>query len=129
MTGWDISPSGVSSVTSLVGLAMDDLAKDVKAYGRNVKSAAASAGTLGEASCGSDATGPIGAALALFAQETAQDVLFLGARAAKSVNGAHEATTFYVIGDLHMATIAQFRSLAAPVVDLPRVGGKQDGHK
>lgn len=117
-------------MTSLVKMAMDDVAKDVKSYGENVQSAASSAGTLAEASCGSGATGPIGAALAIFVQETAQDVLFLGARAAKSVNGAHEATTFYTIGDLHMATIAQLRSLAAPVVDLPGVGGgEQDGHK
>ncbi|MFJ6012899.1 DUF6507 family protein [Streptomyces sp. NPDC092952] len=40
MTGWDIKPSGVESVLSLVGLAGEDLSKSVKGYGENVEDAA-----------------------------------------------------------------------------------------
>ncbi|MXM68486.1 hypothetical protein GR925_35025 [Streptomyces sp. HUCO-GS316] len=132
MTRWDISTSGVEFVTSLVEDAMDDMAKDVKAYGKNVESAATSAGTISGLYCGTKPTGPVGTALTLFVDETLGDVLFLGARAAKSVNGAREATAYYVIGDIHMAASAQDQSLAAPVVDLPGQGGGQnqeDGKK
>jgi hypothetical protein len=123
MSGWDISRSGVWSVTSVVGDAMDDVAKSVKSYGMNVTSAASSAGTISGAYCGEAPTGPIGAALALFVEKTAGDVLFLGARAAKSVNGAREATAYYVVGDLEMASTVEHKALAAPEVKLPKHGG------
>ncbi|MFD1662937.1 DUF6507 family protein [Streptomyces caeni] len=119
VTGWDISSSGVQFVTSLVEDAMDDLAKDVKAYGKNVESAACSAGTISGPYCGLAPTGPVGAALALFVDKTAPDLLFLGARAANSVNGAREATACYVAGDLHMAATAEHKALATPKIDLP----------
>ncbi|MFE5601646.1 DUF6507 family protein [Streptomyces coelicoflavus] len=122
MTGWDVSPSGVEFVTSLVQDAMDDVAKDVKAYGTDVVSAAASAGTISGVYCGEAPAGPIGVALALFTEKTAGDVLFLGARAAKSVNGACEATAYYVAGDEEMATRAQSNALTAPKIDLPGQG-------
>ncbi|MFC9889061.1 DUF6507 family protein [Streptomyces pilosus] len=128
MTGWDISPSGVEFVTSLVQDAMDDVAKDVKAYGTDMESAATSAGTISGPYCGAAPTGAIGAALALFVERTAADVLFLGARAAKSVNGAHEATAHYAVGDEEMAARAQRRALAAPKFDLPGTG-EGDGQK
>lgn len=114
MPAWDISPSGVESVTSLVGLAMDDVAKDVKAYGTDAESAAASAGTISSGYCGDVPVGPIGVALALFVDKTAEDALFLGARASKSVNGAIEATNHYVTGDLEQAAIAQRNAEKAP---------------
>lgn len=107
MPAWDITPSGVDSVASLVGLAMDDMAKDIKAYGTDMKSAAASAGTITEGYCGKVPTGAVGMALALFADRTAGDALFLGARAAKSVNGAIDATNHYLNGDLEQAATAQ----------------------
>lgn len=130
MTGWDISPSGVEFVTSLVKDAMEDVAKDVKAYGTDVVSAAASAGTISGPYCGAVPTGPVGAALELFVERTAGDVLFLGARAAKSVNGAREATAAYVFGDEEMAARAQRGALAAPEIDLPGEGkGEGDGRK
>ncbi|MDT0613898.1 DUF6507 family protein [Streptomyces lancefieldiae] len=128
MTGWDISPPGVEFVTSLVEDAMDDLAKDVKAYGTDVMSAAASAGTISGVYCGEAPTGLIGVALSLFAERTAGDVLFLGARAAKSVNGAREATAYYVIGDEETAARAQRNALAAPRIDMPG-DGKGDAKK
>src|ERR1044072_7701918 len=106
MPAWDISPSGVDSVTSLVRLAMDDVAKDVKSYGTDMESAAASAGTISGASTGDTPVGPIGAALALFVERPAGDVLFLGARAAKSVDGAIDATNHYLAGGLEQAANA-----------------------
>ncbi|MET9362860.1 DUF6507 family protein [Streptomyces sp. NPDC006632] len=130
MSGWDVSPSGVESVTSLVGVAMDDVAKSVTSYGTNVTSAASSAGTISGAYCGvGTPTGPIGAALDLFVEKTAGDVLFLGARAAKSVNGARQATAYYVAGDLGLAANAEHSALAAPEVKLPTSGGPQGGKK
>jgi hypothetical protein len=111
MTGWDISLSGVEFVTSLV--------EDAKAYGTDVVSAAASAGTISGVYCGEEPTGPIGVALSLFTEKTAGDVLFLGARAAKSVNGAREATAYYAAGDEEMAARAQDKALTAPKIDLP----------
>lgn len=128
MTGWDISPSGVEFVTSLVQDAMDEVAKDVKAYGTDVVSAAASAGTISGVYCGDTPVGPIGSALQLFVESTAYDVLFLGARAAKSVNGALEATGYYVIGDEENAARAHRGALSVPKIDMPG-DGKGDGQK
>ncbi|WP_434594006.1 DUF6507 family protein [Streptomyces sp. A5-4] len=129
MQGWDITPSGVQSVTSLVGDAMDGVAKSVKSYGTHVKSAASSAGTIGGESGGTVPTGPIGAALSMFVEKTATDVLFLGARAAKSVNGAREATAYYVVGDLDIAATVAHNALSAPEVKLPEPDGPQGGSK
>ncbi|MGP3927871.1 DUF6507 family protein [Streptomyces sp. 8N616] len=130
MTGWDITPSGVDFVTSLVGDAMDGIDKDVKSYGKNAESAATSAGTISAAYCGAGPpTGPVGAALALFVEKTARDVMFLGARAAKSANGAREATAYYVAGNLDMAADTQHKALAAPKIDLPGDGKQGGGHK
>ncbi|MEU6553166.1 DUF6507 family protein [Streptomyces sp. NPDC046915] len=125
MTSWDISSSGVEFVTSLVQDAMDDMAKDVKAYGKDVESAAGSAGTISGPYCGMAPTGPVGAALSVFVEKTLGDVMFLGARAAKSVNGAREATAYYVVGDTEMAARTQHKALAAPKIDLPGKGGKK----
>ncbi|MEU6260384.1 DUF6507 family protein [Streptomyces sp. NPDC047043] len=128
MTRWDISSSGVEFVTSLVEDAMDGMAKDVKAYGKDIESAASSAGTISGPYCGMPPTGPVGAALSLFVEKTLGDVLLLSARAAKSVNGAREATAYYVVGDLEMATKTQHKALAAPKVELPGQGsGKGQG--
>src|SRR6478752_1490983 len=107
MSGWDISSSGVEFVTSLVADAMDDVAKDVKAYGTDMESAAVSAGTVSGPYCGAAPTGA------------------LGARAAKSVNGAREATAYYLAGDLEMAGRSEHRALGAPKIDLPGQSGGQ----
>ncbi|MFG3363503.1 DUF6507 family protein [Streptomyces sp. NPDC048156] len=127
MTGWDISSSGVEFVTGLVETAMDDMAKDIKAYGKDIESAAAWAGTISGAYCGAAPTGPVKAALSVFVNETLHDVLFLSARAAKSVNGARQATGYYILGHLEMAANAQHKALSAPKVDLPGQGGDK-GH-
>ncbi|MFF3767823.1 DUF6507 family protein [Streptomyces sp. NPDC001922] len=128
MTGWDVTPSGVDFVTSLVGDAIEEIDKAVKSYGTNAKSAADSAGSISGPVCGAVPTGPVGAALALFVDRTARDVMFLSARAAKSANGAREATAYYVVGNLEMASDTQHKALAAPKIDLP--GDKRGGdHK
>lgn len=113
---------------SLVQDAMDDVAKDVKAYAKDVASAAVSAGTISGFYCGAAPTGPIGAALTLFDERTANDVVFLNARAGKSVKGAREATAYYVVGDQEMAARVQRNALAAPKIELPGVG-EGDGKK
>jgi len=56
---------------------------------------------------------------------TAEDVLFLNARAAKSVNGAREAMGCDLRGDLEMAATAQRGALAIPKTDMPGQGGKK----
>ncbi|MFD7505348.1 DUF6507 family protein [Streptomyces sp. NPDC059850] len=129
MSGWDITPSGVEFVTSLVGDAIDDIDTGVKSYGKNVESAATAAGTISEPYCGAPRTGPVGAALALFIEKTTREALFIGARAAKSVNGAREATALYVAGHHCMAADAQHKALAAPKIDLPGDDKRGGGHK
>ncbi|KUF13018.1 MULTISPECIES: DUF6507 family protein [Streptomyces] len=129
MPAWDISPSGVESVTSLVGLAMDDMAKDIKAYGTDVESAATSAGTISGGDCGKVPTGPVGIALALFVDRTMGDVLSLGARAGKSVNGAIEATNHYLRGDQEKAAIAQRNAAKAVDVEALLEAARKKGGK
>ncbi|MDG9718722.1 DUF6507 family protein [Streptomyces sp. DH24] len=130
MTGWDISVSGVEFVTSLVQDAMDEMAKDVKSYGKHMESAVASAGTVSGPTCGvSTPTGPVGAALSTFVYSTTKDVLFLNARAAKSVNGAREAMGCYLQGNLEMAAHAQEAALAVPKIDMPGKGAGGGGAK
>jgi hypothetical protein len=127
MPAWDISPSGVDSVTSLVRLAMDDVAKDVKAYGEHIESAAGAAGTIGPPQCGAAPIGPVGAALRLFVAETARDVGFLRKRSVKSVNGAIEATNHYLVGDLEQAANAQQQAAQAADVTVFLPTARRDG--
>ncbi|MFD9863365.1 DUF6507 family protein [Streptomyces alboflavus] len=127
MPAWDITPSGVDSVASLVGLAMDDMAKDVKAYGEDTKSAAASAGTIGAGSCGAAPSGAVGIALAVFMDGKMGDVLSLGARSANAVNGAIEATNHYINGDLEDAANAQRNAGKAPDVEKLLAAARKKG--
>lgn len=124
MPAWDITPSGVWSVTSLVGEAIDGVEGDVTAYGKHVESAAASAGTISGAYCGEGPpTGPIAAAMGQFVQRTAEDLAFIGRRAVKSVNGAREATGAYIAGNVAMAADTQRAAVEPPVIDLSGRGG------
>src|ERR1044072_2867858 len=79
MSKWDITPSGVEFVTSLVGDAIGDIDTGVRSYGKHVESAATSAGTLSEPVCGAPQTGPVGAALALLVEKSMREALFIGA--------------------------------------------------
>ncbi|WP_216369650.1 DUF6507 family protein [Streptomyces griseofuscus] len=114
MTGWDISPGGVESVLSLVGLAADDLGKDVKGYGTSVEEAAQSAGTISGPYCGGPPVGPVGAAVANFVTDTESSVTFMAARIRKTLDGTVKATGAYVDGDLVMAARAQREAAKAP---------------
>jgi hypothetical protein len=119
--GWDIDTAGVKSVLIKTGNVADDIEAQAKSYGSHLESAATSAGTLtmgGERPEG----GPVGAALAEFAQRTRDDITYVAARAGKSIQGTVDATTAYVEGDLGMAADAQRETLKAPD---PRPGGTE----
>ncbi|MGW2883088.1 DUF6507 family protein [Streptomyces sp. NPDC001233] len=114
MTGWDITPSGVESILSLVGLAADDLGKDVKGYGTSVQEAALSAGTISGPYCGTAPEGPVSAAVANFVSSNEGQITFIAARIKKTMDGTVKATTEYVEGDLTMAARAQREASKAP---------------
>ncbi|WP_311765498.1 DUF6507 family protein [Streptomyces zingiberis] len=113
MPGWDIDVGGVQGVLTQVGEVAGKLEKQAATYSENMESAAASAGTIaggGEA----PAMGLVGAALAEFATKTQDDLMFVGARAGKSLTGAVEAVKAYNQGDFDMAAAAQREALKAP---------------
>lgn len=126
MSGWDITPSGVESILSLVGLAADDLSKDLKAYGKSVEEAAVYAGTISGPYCGSGPpVGPVGTAVANFASDTRGQITFMAARIKKTMKGTVEATNAYIDGDLAMA--AQTQREAAKVPPRPNCALWPDG--
>ncbi|MCX5341813.1 DUF6507 family protein [Streptomyces atratus] len=129
MTGWDIRPSGVESILSLVGLASDDLGKDVKGYGESVESAALSAGTISGPYCGEAPAGPVGAAVANFVADNEYEIRFMAARTKKTMDGTVEATTEYIEGDLAMAAQAQRDAAKAPTPAEIRAVGQRTDHK
>ncbi|WP_413753010.1 DUF6507 family protein [Streptomyces sp. R-74717] len=129
MTGWDIRPSGVESILSLVGLASDDLGKDVKGYGESVESAALHAGTISGPYCGEAPAGPVGAAVANFVADNEYEIRFMAARTKKTMDGTVEATTEYIEGDLAMAAQAQRDAAKAPTPAEIRAVGQRTDHK
>ncbi|MFI6726737.1 DUF6507 family protein [Streptomyces atratus] len=103
-------------------------------YGDHLSSAASSAGTIsaeggGDGGGGKDgekaAGGLVALALSQFAEHTTPDLKFIAARAGKSLQGAVDATTAYLNGDLEMATEAQRKALGAVDLD-PKKPGVQD---
>ena len=128
MTGWDISPSGVESILSLVGLAADDLSKDVKGYGESVQEAAQSAGTISGPYCGAAPAGPVGAAVANFVSDTEGRIKFMAARIQKTMDGTVKATSEYIEGDLAMAARAQREAAKAPTPAELRAVGEPTSH-
>jgi hypothetical protein len=104
----------VESILSLVGLAADDLSKDVKGYGQSVQDAALSSGTISGPYCGTAPVGPVGAAVATFVSDTESRITFMAARIKKTMDGTVKATTEYVEGDLTMAAQAQQEASKAP---------------
>ncbi|MGV9889580.1 DUF6507 family protein [Streptomyces sp. NPDC003395] len=125
VNGWDISPSGVESILSLVGLAADDLGKDVKGYGTSVQDAAESAGTISGPYCGSAPVGPVGAAVANFVSDTESSIRFMAARIKKTMDGTVKATGAYLEGDLAMAARAQREAAKAPTPAELRAAGER----
>lgn len=129
MTGWDIEPGGVDSILSLVGLAADDLSKDVKGYGERVADAALSAGTISGPYCGEAPAGPVGASVANFASDHVHKIRFMAARTKKTMDGTVEATNEYIEGDLAMAAQAQRDATKAPTPAEIRAVGQKPGRR
>ncbi|ANH91725.1 MULTISPECIES: DUF6507 family protein [unclassified Streptomyces] len=129
MTGWDVRPSGVESILSLVGLAAEDLAKDIKGYGKSVEETALCAGTISGPYCGSAPVGPVGAAVANVVSDTGSQITLMAARIKKTTDGTVDATTAYIDGDLTMAARAQREAAKAPSsADLRAVVEQADRH-
>ncbi|MFD6016205.1 DUF6507 family protein [Streptomyces sp. NPDC060286] len=104
-------------------------------YGDHLSSAASSAGTIsaegggdGGGGGGKDGEKAVGGLVALalsqFAEHTTPDLKFVAARAGKSLQGAVDATTAYLNGDLDMAAEAQRKALGAVDLD-PKMPGVQ----
>lgn len=113
MPAWDIDTGGVRGVLSRTGEAAGKLEGQATSYSGHMESAASSAGTIG-AGAEAPQVGLVGAALAEFAKATQDTLMFVGARAGKSLTGAVDATTAYVNGNLDMAADAQREALKAP---------------
>ncbi|MBC9717856.1 hypothetical protein H9Y04_35525 [Streptomyces sp. TRM66268-LWL] len=127
MTGWDITPSGVDSVISLVRDSADKMNKGIAEYGVGLNGAAQDAGTLAESS---DATGGLVAlALAQFAEHYEVDTVSMMLSAAASANGAIDATNAYINGDLEQAWNAQRQAVLGPDVTGFLAGLRSKGGK
>ncbi|GGO53675.1 hypothetical protein GCM10012287_40890 [Streptomyces daqingensis] len=132
MTGWDLDPQGIRGVLNSTGHAAEGLEKQAKTFGKNLQSAAKSAGTIsaegGGGSGGEGAQGGLVAlALSQFAERAVLDLKAVAQRAGRSMNGAVKATTEYLEGDLQMAAEAQRRASAAsgPVDVAPKQTGRE----
>ncbi|MFE3907969.1 DUF6507 family protein [Streptomyces sp. NPDC059153] len=132
MTGWDLKPQGISGVLKTTGEVAGKIQTYATSYGDHLTSAASSAGTIsaeGGDGGGKDgekaAGGLVALALSQFAEHTTSDLKFVAARAGKSLQGAVDATTAYLNGDLEMAAEAQRKALGAVDLD-PKKPGVQD---
>ncbi|GAA2944648.1 DUF6507 family protein [Streptomyces griseoincarnatus] len=128
MTGWDISPSGVSGVLKETAKAAEGLSNTGKALQESMPSAAKSAGTIQQGGVErSGVQGPVGAALGEFFTAYQEKLMYVAVRTSNSLNGAAGATNAYVKGDLDMAARAQANALKEPKIDLPGADGQQEG--
>ncbi|MFC0597321.1 DUF6507 family protein [Streptomyces palmae] len=131
---WDIDPPGVRDVVRKTGETAGKFEAEGKALSSLVESAAGSAGTIvadsvmrkgPQTASGvyANEMGPVAAALAAYFQDRGHMLAFMAARSGKSLQGAIQATTEYVNGDLDMAADAQRTALTAPEgFEAPRVG-------
>lgn len=108
--GWDIDPAGVKGVvTRVAGLVTDGhgggdtLEHRVTAFGNHIVDAANAA-----------ASSPVGTALKEFAAHYGPILKNMAATTGNCVNGAVEATKYYINGDLEMAAAAERRASQAP---------------
>ncbi|MGW0766896.1 DUF6507 family protein [Streptomyces sp. NPDC002676] len=129
MTGWDIDPAGVISVLSKTRTAAKNLADAHSAMQDNLEEAASAAGTLtSQYGPYTSTAGLVGSALAQFLQHWNPELLHTAQRAANSINGADQATGFYIQGDLEQAANAQHKAAQEPKkIDMPGKGGT--GHR
>ncbi|MFI0742225.1 DUF6507 family protein [Streptomyces sp. NPDC021100] len=137
MSGWDIDVNGVDGALRNTAEAAAALKDELADYVADIQHAGTSAGTLayagtpekgGNGGAGGSATGIIAGALGYFAQHTEEELLFVAARAGQSINGAHQAISEYIKGDLTMAARAQHDALRAPdikaLIARARKGGR-----
>ncbi|MFB6711806.1 DUF6507 family protein [Streptomyces sp. NPDC056358] len=131
MTGWDLKPQGISGVLKTTGEVASKLQTYATSYGDHLSSAASSAGTItaegggdggGGGKDGEAVGGLVALALSQFAEHTTPDLKFVAARAGKSLQGAVDATTAYLNGDLDMAAEAQRKALGAVDLDPKKPG-------
>ncbi|MFC5724753.1 DUF6507 family protein [Streptomyces gamaensis] len=121
MTAWDISPSGVRGVLQRCGKEAADMGEAGGKIQESVTDAGSWAGTIAEHSAGVE--GPVGTALKVFFGKSVGDLAYVANRTKRSLDGAVDATTAYVEGDLKMAADAQHEAVKEPPVDLPGQGG------
>jgi Family of unknown function (DUF6507) len=123
---WDLKPQGISHVLQTTGKTASHLETQAKTFGENLQSAASNAGTIsaeGGGEGGEKAQGGLVAlALSQYSEHAIEDLKFIAARAGKSLQGAMDATTAYLNGDMEMAAEAQRKALAEPKIDMPGVG-------
>lgn len=139
MSGWDLQPQGIEGVLKATGEIAGHFEGQVKAYSEHLRSAATGAGTIsaegGEGSGGGGGGqdgggqdggaggGLVALALSQFAEHTAPDLMFMAARAGRSLTGAVQATRAYMNGDIEMAAEAQRNARTAPKINMPKGGG------
>ncbi|WEV26368.1 DUF6507 family protein [Streptomyces sp. 71268] len=124
MTGWDLQPPDIGRTLQDTVKIAKELQPQAKSFGEHLKGAATAAGTLAMGGEKPEA-GLVGLALSEFAPHAEKDLRFVAARSAKSVQGASEATTAYMNGNLQMAADAQREARKAPDPDF----GKPTGEK
>jgi hypothetical protein len=127
VSGWDLKPQGISGVLKTTGETASKFETYGKNFGDHLTSAASSAGTISAEGGGEGgekaAGGLVALALSQYAERASKDLQFVAARAGKSLQGVVDATTAYLNGDQEMAAEAQRKTLAAPKIDMPGVGG------
>ncbi|MGW2317395.1 DUF6507 family protein [Streptomyces sp. NPDC001680] len=127
MTGWDIHPAGVYKVLSDCGTAAKDMSDAGSAMQKNLEEAASAAGTLtSQFGPYTSTAGLVGSALGEFIQHWSRDLVYIAKRTSKSLEGADQATRWYMAGSLEQAANAQQAAAKEPKVDLPGVG--EAGH-
>ncbi|MFI9235901.1 DUF6507 family protein [Streptomyces cinnamoneus] len=110
--GWDIKPAGVRAVVGRTADVAGKLGDQATSYGNHAQSAGGHAGAL-VGPC--DASqGLVGLALAAYTQHATPELVFIAARARKSLQGAMDATGHYEEGDLEMAANTQRTACQAP---------------
>jgi hypothetical protein len=114
----------VYGVLSRTGTAAKDMSDAGSAMQGNLEEAPSAAGTLtSQYGPYTSTVGLVGSALEQFAEHWGRDLLYIAKRASKSLDGADEATRFYMAGSLEQAENAQREAAKEPKVDMPGAGG------
>jgi hypothetical protein len=100
MTAWDIDPYGVQSVINRTAAAFKPIERHTKTFVNGSRDAAAASGSM-----------RVAQALSGFVQHHRGTLAGISRRTGRAMQGAADAATSYVQGDLEMS--AQTRSTAA----------------